>query len=312
MSPQSKNSDERNVSKQTNFYDTNKLNVGDKLGNGGLGSVQDATYNNEPCVLKSSLDRDNDSLILEEFKLLSLLNDNKVSGIPKILTKDLPYYNEQPGILMQKLGPDLNKQQRDTNDGKFSLEKTLHIVMQALKTLESIHSCGIVHNDIKPENLMYGLSGSDKLYLIDFGLSTNLLTKYGEHIRNENTRKYRGTWAYSSFNSLNKRSTSRRDDLESLAYVLVKLRTGKLPWDDVLNEKNVGDLEMERSLMECRIKPAKAICKGMRKEFVTFLDEVRKLGFCQRPDYSEYYDMFKKVQLELQNKEFEEKQPNYN
>ena len=216
MSPQTQKSDERSILKKTNFYDTKKLKVGGKLGIGGLGCVFDATYDNQPCVLKSSTNRNDDYLIVEEFDLLRLLDDKKVSGIPNILTKDLPYCNGQPGILMQKLGPDLNKQHRETKDGKFSLENTLDIAMQSLKILDSIHSIGIVHNDIKPENFMYGLSDPERLYLIDFGLATNL-TKGGEHIRNEYIGKYRGTWDYSSTKNLNKRSTSRSDDLESLA-----------------------------------------------------------------------------------------------
>ena len=85
-----------------------------------------------------------------------------------------------------------------------------------------------------------------------------------------------------------KRSFSRRDDLELLAYVLVQLRSGKLLWDEILRDKKMSLKEKARKVIEWRRKPAEEVCDGMCKEFVVFLNVVRSLSFEQKPDYDEY------------------------
>ena len=101
---------------------------------------------------------------------------------------------------------------------------------------------------------------------------------------------------YKSINSLIGRSQSRRDDLESLAYVLVRLRTGNLPWYNFLKDNKISKLKTKRKiLIECKKRPAHEICKGICKEFKIFLEEVRNLSFTAKPDYDKYYKMFERL-----------------
>ena len=86
---------------------------------------------------------------------------------------------------------------------------------------------------------MTGLFDENTIYLIDFGYSTFYM-KDGEHVKDEHIGKSNGTLSYSSLNSLQMRSQSRKDDLESLAYSLVELLTGEFPWDEIVRNNEAS------------------------------------------------------------------------
>ena len=75
------------------------------------------------------------------------------------------------------------------------------------------------------------------IYLIDFGLSKKYIDpKTGEHIKFKNNHRLNGTPRYASIHALEGYELSRRDDLESLCYVLVYLLKGSLPWARIKNK----------------------------------------------------------------------------
>ncbi|WCJ28497.1 Protein kinase family protein [Euphorbia peplus] len=94
---------------------------------------------------------------------------------------------------------------------------------------------GFVHGDVKPENFLLGLPGSPdekKLYLIDLGLASKWKNaSSGQHVDyDQRSDVFRGTIRYASVHAHLGRTGSRRDDLESLAYTLIFLIKGRLPW----------------------------------------------------------------------------------
>ena len=286
-------------------FDNNSLNLKQMLGKGGFGVVFDAMYKNYSVIVKSSVTEEKNRFIIEEYNYLKLLQQGNFRGIPKI--GHCFVYEGRQSFMMEKLGSDLNKLQMKTNERKFQLKTTLKIAMDALQILKSVHSCGIVHNDIKPENLLTGLTDPKTLYLIDFSLSTKFIND-DEHIPHEKTGKFIGTPEYSSISSLDGMSLSRRDDLESLAYTLIKLATGKLPWEEILRDKvmvNMEIMEIIKIMIEEKKQSSKDICDGMPEEFVNFLDEVRSLKFDQKPQYDKYYKMFKNLYEQLEEQQDE-------
>ena len=98
-----------------------------------------------------------------------------------------------------------------------------------LQVLEAIHNKFILHRDLKPENIMYN-PVNGKFSLIDFGLSKRYVDKSGRHILRATNKCFRGTLRYCSLNMHNGVENSRRDDIESLVYVLIYLLKGSLPW----------------------------------------------------------------------------------
>ena len=117
---------------------------------------------------------------------------------------------------------------------KFTLKDICLIAIQTLERIEHIHSKGYLHGDIKPENFVIGIDDQRIIYIIDFGLSKKYRSdRTGNHIQFCVTKKMNGTARYASTNSLRGVEISRRDDLESLAYMLLYFIMKKLPWQGV-------------------------------------------------------------------------------
>ena len=70
------------------------------------------------------------------------------------------------------------------------------------------------------------------IYLIDFGLAHCFLDDNGYHIKHPENVNFKGSISYCSLNLFNKRHPSRRDDIESLLYVIMFLFYGELPWHE--------------------------------------------------------------------------------
>lgn len=92
-----------------------------------------------------------------------------------------------------------------------------------------------------------------------------------------------GTARYASINTHLGIEQSRRDDLESLGYVLIYFLRGELPWQGM---KAKTMKEKYEKIMEKKIaSPIEVLCKGFPEEFASFINYTRELKFDDRPDY---------------------------
>ena len=153
-----------------------------------------------------------------------------------------------------------------------------------LERVDTLHSRHLIHRDIKPANFVIGLGDNGaNVYCVDFGLSKRYRhPKNLQHIPHRDGRSLTGTPRYASINNHLGIEQSRRDDLESIGYVLVYFLKGSLPWQG-LKAKNAQ--KKYRLILEKKQQVSIAqLCQGCPSQFAEFLAYTRSLKFDAKPD----------------------------
>ena len=202
-----------------------------------------------------------------------------IRGIPKVHWSGSK--GDQDVLVLTLLGKDLASYLKIYK--KFSLKTVLMIADQLLIVLESIHSKCLLHRDIKPENILLGKGEqSDTIFFVDFGISKFYKDNLGRHIAYREKKSFIGTTRYASIAAHLGIEISRKDDLESLAYVIIFLAKGQLPWQNL----NVSEAEKTKKVGEIKIKTTvEELCKGLPEEISKYLVYVKNLSFKENPDY---------------------------
>ena len=218
------------------------------------------------------------------------------------------------------------------SDKQFSLRTILHIADQMIERAETLHSRHLIHRDIKvrlssndiisasasafppsfftstnfpfpsffspqPANFMLGPQfgpHADILYGIDFGLSKRYRDPVTEkHILHRKGRSLTGTPRYASINNHLGVEQSRRDDLESIAYVLIYLIRGSLPWQGM--HADTPQKKYRMILKKKQDTTVEELCRDMPVEFGEMLEYARGMRFDEEPDYKMLRKKFKNL-----------------
>ena len=260
------------------------------IGKGSFSMVYKAEYDSKYYAIKFER-KELQNLLENESTIMNYL---KGPNIPYITT-----YGSSGDfniLVMQLLGKDLQTLFSEKKNS-FSLKTVCMLAYQMISILENIHKKNIIHRDIKPENFLLGLPGelnSIFLYLIDFGLSKfynkKSVIKYNAK---KDRNKMTGTPRYASINSLRGIEQGKRDDLESIGYVLVYLLKGYLPWQSI-NIKNKSE-KLKKILILKIETPSSDLCNGMPQEFEIYLDYCKNLELETEPDYNMLKNLFLQV-----------------
>lgn len=215
-------------------------------------------------------------------------------------------------VVMQLQGKNLAELRRSQPRGAFSLSTTLRLGVQILKGIESIHSVGFLHRDIKPVSdlnlLLYDrvawnifqmiLSlqsnfsmgrlpfNNRRVYMLDFGLARQYTTTSGEVRCPRAAAGFRGTVRYASINAHRNREMGRHDDLWSLFYMLVEFVNGQLPWRKIKDKEQVG---LMKEKYDHRL-----LLKHLPSDFKQFLEHIQTLSYADKPDYAMLASLFER------------------
>ena len=268
-----------------------KYNLIKNIGGGSFGTVFLGIneWTNEKVAIKIEERKKGTSLEKEAYILYYL----KGPGLPEL--KSFGKTKRYNILIETLLGKSLYDIFNDCNK-QFTIKDRCMIGIQILERLEYIHSKNYIHRDIKPHNFLIGLKNEGLIYLIDFGLSKKYKSGRGKHVKFSISKHITGTPRFCSVNAMRGVEQSRRDDLESLSYMIIYFFKGFLPWQGL---KLVSKYQRFDAIarMKKYIK-IESLCENLPEEIVSFCKYTKKLKFAENPNY----DYMKNLFVSLLNK----------
>ena len=265
----------------------NKYKILKRLGKGGFGLIFLVEYQNKLYAMKLENIKNGYFILNKEIHLMIHLYGPRIPFAKSF--GQCGYYNV---LVMELLGKSLMELMSFLPKKKMSISCVCKLSYQMLQILEYIHSKSFLHRDIKPDNFIMGIGPNSKfLYMIDFGCAKayrdpNTLAHYPK----EKGKGITGTTIFASINTLSGYTQSRRDDLESLGYVIIYISKGTLPWANI--QKDTKD-KLNKKILKIKMntKPDK-LCLGLPYQFEEYIKYVRNMTYEQEPDYNYLRNLF--------------------
>ena len=193
-----------------------------------------------------------------ESKAISLLNHPNIVKVYDVSVNDQLQY-----IVMEYVDGMTLREYLNERGGKLTSRETVHFISQILKALEHAHANGVVHRDIKPQNIM--LLDNGQLRMMDFGIAR----AKNSHLTQDNN--VLGTAHYVSPEQTRGQDLGPTSDIYSLGVVMYECATGRVPFDgdDAISvalkqvnelpvppsQINSGvDADLERIILKCMEK----------------------------------------------------------
>ena len=268
----------------------NKYKLTEKLGEGSFGMIFKAEGPKGEVAFKFEKKRPNKiSLLKNESQVMIYL---KGKGIPSI-----ELYTEEDNfniMIMQLLGKSLENLLKHSKNKKMSLKTICLLGIELIPILKFIHDNHFIHRDIKPDNFAIGYEDPCQIYILDFGLAKKYRSsKTLKQIPMIKHSRLTGTARYASINALKGFEQSRRDDLESLGYVLIYLLNGILPWQGICAKTKE---EKYAKILNKKVNTsAEKLLKNEPKELVDYIKYCRSLKYEEEPDYDYLSELFSNI-----------------
>ena len=214
------------------------------IGVGGMANVykgRDVRTGNQIAVkvLKEEF-LDNEELVRRfknESKAISILNHPNIVKVYDVSVTDQLQY-----IVMEYIDGITLKEYLKQRNGALTWKEVVHFATQVLSALDHAHSKGIVHRDVKPQNIMLQADGSIKM--MDFGIA-----RFSRAQSQTVSDKAIGSVHYISPEQARGDITDERSDIYSVGVALYEMLTGRKPFD--------GDTPVSIALMHMQSTPKK-------------------------------------------------------
>ena len=169
-----------------------------------------------------------------ESKAIAMLSHPNIVKVYDVSFGDMIQY-----IVMEYIDGITLKEYID-RQGIIEWKDALHLATQILKALQHAHECGIVHRDIKPQNIMLLQDGTIKV--TDFGIA-----RFSDKATRTMTEQAIGSVHYIAPEQARGDVTDGKTDIYSVGVMLYEMLTGKLPFD--------GDSAVSVALMQLQSTP---------------------------------------------------------
>ncbi len=218
-----------------------------ELGRGGMGIVYKALDEERDKLVAIKVlppdfleDRRKAQYLDHEFKIALALSHPNIIRFHSLIKLPLPGEKKKRGFLIMELVDGWNMR-KHIKEQDLTIFQAVDLTLLVCTGLEYIHTHGIIHGDIKPENILISPDGAVKI--ADFGLS-----KAGSRF-SLSREKLRGTKRYMAPEQLTRKKVDSRTDIYSLGVSCYELFTGESPYSGRNAE------EVIREIINRRIKP---------------------------------------------------------
>jgi len=273
----------------------------ERIGSGSFGEVwnADSASTGEPVAVKMEFIEGNPAPTLQyESRVLQLLQGTP--GIPR-----LRYFGRNESMnrifmVTELLGPSL-----ETLATSQRLDMTPHVIKQPppyhaefisdigrqmLQRLKSVHVCGMLHRDVKPDNFLFARTpaldmsrratnpSAPLLHLIDFGMAKRIKISDADTCKKGSLI---GSARYASVAAHRGEALGRRDDLISMMYSLIYVANGgALPWQNYA-EKEIQYIKENMTPTELCVE----MCTRHADGWSAILDRLYAMQANDAPDY---------------------------
>jgi eukaryotic-like serine/threonine-protein kinase len=259
----------------------------DERGRGSFATVYVArdTENNHIYAVKvMHLELSNDGELLARFQREAHIHLN-LSDPHIVRIVDYGYDNQMHFIVMEYIDGQ-NLKYHMITQGPMEPSRALNYTRQIAEGLDTAYKQGVVHRDIKPQNIL--INGKDVVKIVDFGLARSR-----ETVTLTQSNVFMGTAYYISPEQAESgRSADTRSDLYSVATVLFEMLTGNPPFEGETAVDIVIKHMNEKVPSICRLRPdlpvemdifmQKAMAKAPAdrfatpQEFIAALDQLQE------------------------------------
>ncbi len=249
------------------------------IGVGGFADVWKATDNKTKTVVAlkiyTNLDEDGINDLSEEYTRMQSLNHTNI-----LKAEHFDSWGNIPYLVMKFCdGGSLDKK-----IGKMTVEELTDAVVQITSGLEYLHNSGIVHQDIKPANILIDKSSGKTIYVLsDFGISSKTKTRlsHSVNLKNQGTSMTEAYAPPEKFSSKKAdRKPDRKGDIFSFGISIYELATGCMPFDELSTGRQLQYEGAEVDFSEIqdeKLRRITELCMQADKEDRPSAEELKKM-----------------------------------
>lgn len=280
----------------------NKYKIVSEIGKGAFGKVYKGENIRTKELVAIKVEKVNEeikSLKYETQVYQAITSGQKVKGFMQV--KWFGLINDYYFMVMPLLGDTLSSFKQSFLEKKMHLVTILYFGQQMVQRLQYIHEKGFIHRDVKPDNFLFDLpinkTGVENiLYLADFGFCKQYLLPDGSHIPMKSKKQLIGTPNYISINIHNGIEPSRRDDLESVGYIMINL----FYRDEEIKMTNMTEIIAFKFNIISTDSPEQEKKLGFQlvpQIIKDYLNYCKQLNFDETPNYNYLYSILSPTAL---------------